>query len=77
MRLRYIAPIRVKVLMMMFFGTGTMGMIMGLFVAPPSMTIILTLMGVINFGLGAFFTFVFLTQIQNAPDKRKKKRKER
>ena len=77
MRLRYIAPIRVKVLMMMFFGTGTMGLIMGLLVAPPSMTMILTLMGVINFGLGAFFTFIFLTQIQNTPDKRKKKRKER
>ncbi len=76
MRIRYIAPIRVKVLMLMFFGTGAMGMIMGLLVAPPSMTIILTLMGVINFGLGAFFTFIFLTQIPNTPDKRKKKRKD-
>ncbi len=75
MRIRYIAPIRVKVLMMMFFGTGTMGMVMGLLVAPPSMTMILTLLGVINFGLGAFFTFIFLTQIPNTPDKRKKKRK--
>ncbi len=52
-----------------------MGMIMGLFVAPPSMTVILTLMGVINFGLGAFFTFIFLTQKPNTPDKRKKKKK--
>ena len=76
MRIRYIAPIRVKVLMLMFFGTGAMGMIMGLAVAPPSMTLILTLMGVINFGLGAFFTFIFLTQIPNTPDKRKKKRKD-
>ncbi len=75
MRIRYIAPIRVKVLMMMFFGTGTMGMVMGLLVAPPSMTMILTLLGVINIGLGAFFTFIFLTQIPNTPDKRKKKRK--
>ncbi len=77
MRIRYIAPIRVKVLMLMFFGTGAMGMIMGLVVAPPSMTMILTLMGVINFGLGAFFTFIFLTQIPNTPDKRKKKRKDK
>ncbi len=61
--------------MIMFFGTGSMGLIMGLLVAPPSMTIILTLMGVINFGLGAFFTFIFLTQTPNTPDKRKKKRK--
>jgi len=63
--------------MMMFFGTGTMGLIMGLGVAPPSMTIILTLLGVINIGLGAFFTFIFLTQIPNTPDKRKKKKKDR
>ncbi len=63
--------------MMMFFGTGTMGLIMGLLVAPPSMTIILTLLGVINIGLGAFFTFIFLTQIPNTPDKRKKKKKDR
>ena len=61
--------------MMMFFGTGTMGLVMGLLVAPPSMTMILTLLGVINIGLGAFFTFIFLTQIPNTPDKRKKKRK--
>jgi len=60
---------------MMFFGTGTMGLVMGLLVAPPSMTMILTLLGVINIGLGAFFTFIFLTQIPNTPDKRKKKRK--
>jgi hypothetical protein len=32
-------------------------------------------MGVINFGLGAFFTFIFLTQKPNTPDKRKKKKK--
>ncbi len=62
--------------MMIFFGTGVMGMIMGLVVAPPSMTMILTLLGVINFGLGAFFSFIFLTQIPNTPDKRKKKRKD-
>ena len=61
--------------MMMFYATGVMGIIIGLVVAPPSMTVILTLMGVINVGLGAFFTFIFLTQVQKSPDKRKKKRK--
>jgi len=75
MRIRYISPIRVKVLMMVFFGTGSMGLIMGLLVAPPSTTIILTLLGVINIGLGAFFTFIYLTQTRAEPDKRKKKKK--
>jgi len=73
--MRYIKPTRVKVLMMMFYATGTMGLIVGLGIAPPSMTMMITFMGVINIGLGAFFTFIFLTQIQKEPDKRKKKRK--
>ena len=63
--------------MILFFGTGIMGMIMGLAVAPGgNQTMILTLIGVINFGLGAFFTFTFLTQTHKEPDKRKKKRKD-
>ena len=73
--MRYIEPTRVKVLMMMFYATGVMGLIIGLVIAPPSMTMMITFMGVINFGLGAFFTFIFLTQIKKDPDKRKKKRK--
>ena len=73
--MRYIEPTRVKVLMMMFYATGMMGLIIGLVLAPPSMTMMITFMGVINIGLGAFFTFIFLTQIQKEPDKRKKKRK--
>ena len=73
--MRYIEPTRVKVLMMMFYATGIMGLIIGLVVAPPSMTVMITFMGVINVGLGAFFTFLFLTQTQKAPDKRKKKKK--
>ena len=75
--MRYIEPTRVKVLMMMFFATGIVGMIIGLTIAPPSVTMIITFMGVINFGLGAFFTFIYLTQTKKDPDKRKKKRKER
>jgi len=59
----------------MFYATGMMGLIVGLVLAPPSMTMMITFMGVINIGLGAFFTFIFLTQIQKEPDKRKKKRK--
>ena len=73
--MRYIEPTRVKVLMMMFYATGVMGIIIGLAVAPPSMIMMLTFMGVINVGLGAFFTFIFLTQVQKSPDKRKKKKK--
>ena len=74
--MRYLEPTRVKVLMMLFFATGVIGMIIGLVVAPPgNLKMILTFMGVVNVGLGAFFTYILLTQVTKEPDKRKKKKK--
>lgn len=75
--MRYIEPTRVKVLMMLFFATGILGIIIGLAVAPPggNVKMLITFMGVINFGLGAFFAYLFLTQEKQSPDKRKKKKK--
>ncbi len=64
--------------MMMFFVTGVIGIVVGLSpIPPPSMIVMITFMGVINVGLGAFFTFLFLTQIKSDPDKRKKKKNTR
>ena len=74
--MRYIEPRRIKILMLMFFATGTMGMAVGLVVAPPTTTLIITFLGVVNFGLGAFFAYLFLTQVKKAPDKRKKKKRD-
>ena len=74
--MRYIEPIRVKVMMIMFFAIGSAGIIIGLSdVTPNNFKIMITFMGLINIGLGAFFAFLFLTQIRAEPDKRKKKRK--
>lgn len=73
--MRYIEPTRVKVLMMMFYATGALGIVIGLSVAEGGATLMITFLGVINIGLGAFFTFLFLTQTPSIPDKRKKKRK--
>ena len=73
--MRYIHPNRLKVLIMMLLGTGAMGMIMGLVVAPPQSTVYITLLGVINTSLGAFFVWVYLVQEPKPTDKRKKKRK--
>ena len=74
--MRYIEPVRAKVLMMMFFATGTVGVVIALSpIAPGSVKMIITLMGVVNIGLGAFFTFILMTQPKKEPDKRKKKKK--
>ena len=54
------------------------GILVGLSgVTPPNLKIMITLMSMINIGLGAFFTFIFLTQIQGEPDARKKKKKKK
>ena len=73
--MRYIEPTRVKVLMIMFFATGSIGIVIGLSPIAGQMTMMITFMGVINVSLGAFFTFIYLTQTRKAPDKRKKKKK--
>jgi len=59
----------------MFFATGSLGIVIGLSpVAGPQQTLMITFMGVINIGLGAFFAFIYLTQVKKDPDKRKKKK---
>ncbi len=73
--MRYIEPIKVKVLMVMFFATGSLGILVGLSPIAASQTVMITFLGVVNVGLGAFFAFLFLTQIKKDPDKRKKKKK--
>ena len=76
--MKYINPLRLKVLMMMFFGTGILGIVIGLTVAPNFSTdasLMITFMGVINLSLGAFFGWVFLTQQPNVQDPRKRKPK--
>ena len=74
--MRYIEPTRVKVLMMMFFVTGILGVIIGLSaITPPNLKIMITLMSMINISWVHFFTFIYLTQIKADPDKRKKKKK--
>ncbi len=62
--------------MVMFFATGSLGILVGLSPIAASQTVMITFLGVVNVGLGAFFAFLFLTQIKKDPDKRKKKKKQ-
>ena len=74
--MKSITRTKIKVLMIMFFATGIVGMTVGLTIGPAfGQSVMITFMGVINFGLGAFFTYLFLTRKPELPDKRKKKRK--
>ena len=60
-------------MMAMFFGTGIIGIIVGLSSSHQT-TLFVTFLGVINLSLGAFFGWIFLTQTPESDDKRKKKR---
>ena len=54
--------------------SGIVGIIVGLYIAPPQGTLMITFMGVINLALGAFFGWIFLNQKPElSNDKRKKK----
>ena len=63
---------------MMFFGTGILGIVIGLTIAPSfssDSSLMITFMGVINLSLGAFFGWIFLTQRPTEKDPRKRKPK--
>lgn len=65
--MKYISPNKLKIIMLMFFGTGIWGIGMGL-----SQNIFyLTTLGVINLCLGGFVGWVFFTQKPKSRDKRK------
>ncbi len=66
--MRYVKPTKLKVLMIMFFGTGIWGIAMGLWVN----VIYLPTLGVINICLGGFVGWLFFTQVPKLRDKRKK-----
>ncbi len=66
--MRYVPPKKLKVLMMVFFGTGVFGIAIGLTL----IIFMITFMGVINLCLGGFFGWVFLNQEPRSKHKRKK-----
>lgn len=65
--MKYVAPKKLKVLMGLFFGTGIIGIVMGLSYS----FFYLTTLGVINLCLGGFIGWIFFTQQPKSRDKRK------
>ncbi len=69
--MKYIKPKKLKVLMILFFGTGIMGIVIGLSI-PSQISFYITSLAVINLCLGGFVGWIFLTQKPRSRDKRKK-----
>jgi len=72
MKLKYIQPKKLKVLIALFFGTAAMGIFVGLVIATGIQTVYITLLGVINLCLGGFVAWVLVTQKAKVRDGRKK-----
>ncbi len=69
--MKYIKPKKLKVLMILFFGTGIMGIVIGLSI-PSQTSFSITSLAVINLCLGGLVGWIFLTQKPKSRDKRKK-----
>jgi len=70
--MRHVPPKKLKVLLIMFFGTGIFGIVIGLGMLGNDPIIMMTFMGVINLCLGGFIGCVFLNQVPRSKHKRKK-----
>jgi len=72
MKLKYVQPKKLKVLIALFFGTGGMGIFVGLVIATEIQTVYITLLGCINLCLGGFVAWILATQKVKVRDSRKK-----
>lgn len=70
-KLRYVEPFRLKVIMAMFFATGTAGIFLGL----ANAAFYLTALGTVNLCLGGLFGWIFFTQEPRAKRRRANSRR--
>jgi len=73
MRIKYIKPKKLKVLVALFFGTAAMGIYVGLEIATGYQSLYITLLGVVNLCLGGLVAYLLLTQKPRVRDGRKYK----
>ena len=72
MKLKYIQPKKLKVLIALFFGTAGMGIFVGLTIATGIQSLYITFLGVVNLCLGGLVAYLLLTQKPRVRDTRKK-----
>ena len=72
MRIKYVKPKKLKVLIALFFGTAGMGIFVGLVIAKDIQSLYITFLGVVNLCLGGFVVWVLVTQKAKVRDGRKK-----
>ena len=78
MKLKYIAPKKLKIIMAVCFGIGLWGIVFGLWLGQFQASLnyfMITVLGVINVGLGALFAYLFLTQVRSVDPRKDSKYK--
>ncbi|MDA0755810.1 MAG: hypothetical protein O3C04_05935 [Crenarchaeota archaeon] len=68
MKLKYVQPKKLKILIAAFTMVGIWGIVFGLFMGGQKASInyfMIVVLGVINLVLGAFMTYLYLTQVKN------------
>jgi len=70
--MRHVPPKKLKVLTLLFFGSGIFGIVIGLGIFGNEPIFMMTFMGVMNLGLGGFVGWIFLNQEPRSHRKRKK-----
>ena len=72
MRIKFVKPKKLKVLIALFFGTAGMGIFVGLIIAEGIQSLYITFLGVVNLCLGGFVVWLLVTQKAKVRDGRKK-----
>ncbi len=74
MKIKYVKPIKLKVLTVVFFAVGIWGIVFGLSMPhigyTPTISMTITILGVVNLSMGGFVGYLLLTQVKT-PDSRK------
>ena len=73
MRIKFVKPKKLKVLIALFFGTAGMGIFVGLVIAEGIQSLYITFLGVVNLCLGGFVSYLLMTQKAKVRDSRKYK----
>ena len=74
MKIKYVKQIKLKVLTLVFFAVGIWGIAFGLSMPhigyTPTISMTITILGVVNLSMGGFVGYLLLTQVKT-PDSRK------
>ena len=72
MSMKYVKPLKLKIITLVLFGTGIFGIVVGLGIPGNPPILMISLMGIIIICLSGFFYWIFSTQKPRSGKKRKK-----